>query len=253
MTQEEKRAYMKAWRTANKERIRQYAKEYRASTPELQAKIGRAYYAKVKADPVRMEVRRARWRANASKPGFKERERERCREYQQKRRADPNYRAEHASKAKARYWGKTEEERRELHASRRDYQRKYREKNKNRLKEHARAFHAANRERLNAKSREQYYRNPLPYIQRARKRMGLLTGTYTNADIHALYEKQRGKCAGCRRKLNGKYEIDHVMPLALDPSGDHIENLELLCRPCNRSKHAMHPDQWAKKIGRLFV
>lgn len=38
-------------------------------------------------------------------------------------------------------------------------------------------------------------------------------------------------------------EVDHYMPIALGGSSDE-SNLWVLCRPCNRSKGAKHPNDW---------
>ena len=51
-----------------------------------------------------------------------------------------------------------------------------------------------------------------------------------------LYNDQRGKCLYCGiRKTIRKYEIDHKDPVVRGGSNDK-NNLQLLCRPCNRRK-----------------
>ena len=53
---------------------------------------------------------------------------------------------------------------------------------------------------------------------------------------HEVFGKQEGHCAGCRMMFPFRnFEIDHVIPRAKGGS-DHIENLQLLCGTCNRSK-----------------
>lgn len=62
-----------------------------------------------------------------------------------------------------------------------------------------------------------------------------------------LYAQQIGACNACRVQLCGKYEIDHILPLAL--GGSHAdENLQLLCRTCNRRKGKKHPDVFAREV-----
>lgn len=52
---------------------------------------------------------------------------------------------------------------------------------------------------------------------------------------------RNAKCAACGSTDHP--EIDHILPLAL--GGTHSPaNLQVLCRPCNRSKGAKHPDEW---------
>ena len=45
--------------------------------------------------------------------------------------------------------------------------------------------------------------------------------------------RDKGRCVKCGSKKN--LEIDHVVPLARDGS-NRLENLQLLCRDCNRMK-----------------
>lgn len=58
-----------------------------------------------------------------------------------------------------------------------------------------------------------------------------------------LFSSQDGKCKACHATFRGDYEMDHILPLAL--GGRNLdENMQLLCRPCNRSKGARHPSEW---------
>lgn len=85
--------------------------------------------------------------------------------------------------------------------------------------------------------------------RRARRRGA--AGTFTAAEIAALYRKQRGRCACCSGSLKDGYHRDHRTPLALGGSND-IANIELLCGPCNLRKGAKDPVAWAAENGRLL-
>ena len=52
-----------------------------------------------------------------------------------------------------------------------------------------------------------------------------------------LFLKRKGTCARCSQKIDaGKaWDIDHIIPLALGGTNE-TKNLQVLCRPCHRSK-----------------
>ena len=53
---------------------------------------------------------------------------------------------------------------------------------------------------------------------------------------HVLYGEQEGMCRGCRTHFPFKvFEVDHVIPESKGGT-DHIDNLQLLCGFCNRTK-----------------
>ena len=53
---------------------------------------------------------------------------------------------------------------------------------------------------------------------------------------HVLFGQQEGLCNGCKRDFPFKlYEADHTVPQSKDGT-DHIENLQILCASCNKSK-----------------
>ena len=50
-------------------------------------------------------------------------------------------------------------------------------------------------------------------------------------------DAQRGRCAGCGDGIRERYyELDHIVPVSKGGT-DTLQNLQLLCRRCNRSKH----------------
>lgn len=52
----------------------------------------------------------------------------------------------------------------------------------------------------------------------------------------ALYGEQGGHCAGCGEHFRPKHlKVDHIIAKAKGGT-DHVENLQLLCSHCNRTK-----------------
>ncbi len=112
----------------------------------------------------------------------------------------------------------------------------------------------------NAKSREVYaVRKNSPdfrrkqraawHLRRAREKGN--GGQFNGNDIAELLRAQRGKCAICRKRLQGKYEIDHIIPLARG-GANRRSNLQILCSPCNRSKNVKDPIDYMRSVGRLL-
>ncbi|MDE2815562.1 MAG: DNA methyltransferase, partial [Chloroflexota bacterium] len=53
---------------------------------------------------------------------------------------------------------------------------------------------------------------------------------------HVLFGKQEGQCNGCKMEFPFKVlEVDHVLPRSRGGT-DHMDNLQLLCSHCNRTK-----------------
>ncbi len=80
-----------------------------------------------------------------------------------------------------------------------------------------------------------------PKQQRARP-------SFNTKDKEFLYERQKGRCAGCREKLPMKVlQVDHVKAFSKGGS-DKPSNLQLLCGPCNASKGSGTQAQFKKKL-----
>ena len=61
---------------------------------------------------------------------------------------------------------------------------------------------------------------------------------------HRLYGEQEGVCVGCDTHFPFKVmEVDHVLPKSRGGT-DHLENLQLLCSHCNRSKGNKTMAEW---------
>lgn len=76
-------------------------------------------------------------------------------------------------------------------------------------------------------------------------------GAHTVAEIRALAETQKHRCAWCRTSIRGGFHADHIIPLAKG-GGNSIRNIQLLCAPCNLKKGAKHPVEFAQANGRLL-
>ena len=67
-----------------------------------------------------------------------------------------------------------------------------------------------------------------------------------------LYASQKGACACCRAGFPlGDLHMDHVMPLSKG-GANADDNMQLLCQPCNQSKHAKHPVDFMQERGYLL-
>lgn len=121
----------------------------------------------------------------------------------------------------------------------RERQRKWREENPEIMKACQDSWRAANPEKVRARN----------HINRAR-RIGA-EGAFTPSEVRKLLEKQKGRCASCKRDIRRGFECDHILPVALGGS-NRISNIQLLCRPCNRKKSAKHPLVWAREKGLLL-
>lgn len=120
------------------------------------------------------------------------------------------------------------------------------------------AYKAANPDKCNAAKRAWQIKNPEKRAANKRNRRARTRnsdGSHTAADVRAIFDNQGGLCANCHAKLfksgKQKFHVDHIMPLALSGS-NRPENLQCLCPPCNLSKGAKHPIDFAQSMGKLL-
>lgn len=89
-------------------------------------------------------------------------------------------------------------------------------------------------------------------VMRRRDRLGVsVTAKEMRNHYSRLNVLQRGRCTVCKEELNQTYHVDHVMPLALGGRHEPL-NLQLLCPPCNRKKHAIDPVDFMQQQGYLL-
>jgi hypothetical protein len=79
--------------------------------------------------------------------------------------------------------------------------------------------------------------------------LGLSPGRLRGKKLRAaLVEEFKGKCAYCGTKIQGKEDIDHLVPMNKTSVGLHMYgNLVLACRPCNSAKHGDSLDVFLEK------
>lgn len=78
------------------------------------------------------------------------------------------------------------------------------------------------------------------------------SGAYTAAEARAILLAQSYRCAYCDADLRKvRRHLDHVVPISRGGRNDRA-NLQYLCQPCNLSKGAKHPIDFARELGLLL-
>jgi 5-methylcytosine-specific restriction endonuclease McrA len=273
---DKKRAYDLEYQAKNRDRILAEKREYAAATREKKRAYDKAKYAEWKAaqppkplkpapTPEEIEAKREVYLAKARDRTRKwvtenaARKKEADSRYYAERRDQileysREYREKNASLIKERqraaYYSRSDEQRRraleasrELRARKRDY---FNQKTRERRKE--------NRDK-HLESKKRYYRRnkDVHVAQQARRRAAKRNaeGDHKGHDRQRLRQIQKNKCAYCKVNLGKGGELDHIIPLARGGS-NWPSNLQWLCEPCNRSKGALDPVDYAQKRGLLL-
>lgn len=130
----------------------------------------------------------------------------------------------------------------------------YNDKNKAKISKTSRLWYLANKDVATEARRRYAAQNPEVRRSAIRNRQARLRGAYgshTAAQIEDLARRQRHKCATCGADIRKYREADHIVPLSKG-GRNGIENIQLLCLPCNRRKGAKDPIDWAQENGRLL-
>ena len=92
--------------------------------------------------------------------------------------------------------------------------------------------------------KELFFRKDIPQ----RQDLGKLKKYNHPDNKNKLIIKQKSCCNGCKKEfLISFLEIDHITPRKVG-GGDNIENLQLLCRPCNSLKGSHTMEYLLKKL-----
>jgi|SRR6478609_1463279 len=143
----------------------------------------------------------------------------------------------------------------------REFFKKHYQENKEKKISISRAWYAANKEEALKRQKEYRERKPMTDEQKARKlqkarerreadpekyRAKKRISHLRRAGPMPSFERRKELMANlvCAACGSTEYpEIDHIMPIALGGTSED-SNLQILCRPCNRSKGSKHPDDW---------
>jgi 5-methylcytosine-specific restriction endonuclease McrA len=146
------------------------------------------------------------------------------------------------------------------------YQRRYREKNRDKINVANRIWYKKNaekrktvslkwqqshREEVRQNSRNWRLKNKA-YIERKnnerRETLNNTLGSHTIRDLREILSLQNGKCLYCGCQLGDDMHLDHFIPISRGGSNDKA-NLAYACPPCNLSKHNTFPWNWPKWNG----
>lgn len=130
-----------------------------------------------------------------------------------------------------------------------------RPQHKKRHRETANSWYEDNRALTIKRARQWAKDNPeqnklLCRVKEARRRARIRDskGNHTRLDIERQLNGQKHRCWWCNRSLKKiNWHVDHREPIALGGSNGP-ENIVIACAPCNSSKNAKTPQEWAGRL-----
>lgn len=135
-----------------------------------------------------------------------------------------------------------------------EYRSRYYQENKREILDAGRRYRQSCREERAAATRQWRKNNPEKAKAADRNKKAIRKGSigrHTANDIQRILKMQRHKCAWCKTCIRSEYHVDHITPIALGGS-NWPRNLQCLCPPCNLTKHARNPLEFARDEGRLL-
>lgn len=136
-----------------------------------------------------------------------------------------------------------------------DMARKRYQKNSKKIKASVRIYRIANPQKIKAR-KAAYSKTPmgkLVDLNKRHKRRAAKKATLnpiTTRQLAAIKAKAGGKCYYCRKRA--KLTIEHIIPLS--KGGEHsASNIVMACGACNFSKGAKDAQEFAARIGLLFI
>lgn len=233
----------RAYRAKNRNQLIQKKHDYYLANREKIVEKQRAY---VQRNFAQVSAQQKAWReshkehVSQQKQAYYVANREQIREEARKFYAANRERIREAARKD---WAKNQEKYRErariYYAEHRDMYadsvRSYQARNKERVAQRARAYYLANQEK-----RREYNRI---YQNRRRGVKIRADGTYSAEDIALQYERQKGRCHYCKKKVGNTYHVDHVVPLSRGGT-NWPDNLVVTCPHCNLSKNNKLPHEW---------
>lgn len=88
-------------------------------------------------------------------------------------------------------------------------------------------------------------------LHNRRARLKCVEGEFTAPDIQRIGDRQKWKCHWCGVPTKHDYHVDHLISLAKGGT-NWPSNLVIACPPCNQSKGASDPLDYARRKGRLL-
>ena len=124
--------------------------------------------------------------------------------------------------------------------------RKWNASNTEKKRELNEQYRQANQQAINKKRKQRRKQDPSmervkAAVRRARKRES--GGQLSKNIVQQLLNRQNGLCTCCGNPLNGKYHLDHIVPLSLG-GADTDANVQLLLPKCNLQKHKSTPEKF---------
>lgn len=130
----------------------------------------------------------------------------------------------------------------------------WRRRNPEKKRGYAEKWHASNPEKARASVIAYQVNNPdANRIRSNNRRAKQQANGYelSKGLAERLFKLQKGKCPCCAQPLGRDYHMDHIIPLSRGGSNTD-ENMQLLRKKCNLSKHAKHPVEFMQQRGFLL-